>query len=60
MKNGGLILWHAIAISDMFKSSWQMGKHLTNGVSENQLKGTVIPFGAMVEYDRFNWNIHWI
>ena len=38
MKNGGLILWHAIAICDMFKTSWQMGKHLMNGVSENHLK----------------------
>ena len=29
MKNGGLILSSAIAFFEMFKTSWQMGKHLT-------------------------------
>ena len=38
MKHGGLIPWNAIAIYEMFKTSWQMGKHLTKGVSENHLK----------------------
>ena len=37
MKDGGLILWNATAIYEMFKTSWQMGKHLNNGVSENHL-----------------------
>ena len=33
----------------MFKTSWQMRKHLMIGVSENHVEGPVIPFGAMVE-----------
>ena len=48
--NGGLIPWNAIAICEMYKTSWQMGKLLTRGDSENHAKGPVIPFGAMVEY----------
>ena len=40
MRNGGLILWIAIAICEMSKTSWRMGK----------LKGPIIPLGAMVEY----------
>ena len=27
-ENGGLILWNAAAIFEMFKTSWQMGKLL--------------------------------
>ena len=50
MKNGGLILWCAFAICEMFKTSWQMEKHLMDGVSENHFEGSAIPFGAMVEY----------
>ena len=38
MKSGGLILWNAIAICEMSKTSWQMGKHVTNGDLENHLK----------------------
>ena len=38
MNNGGLILWNAIAIRDMYKTSWQTGKHLMKGDSENHLK----------------------
>ena len=37
-KNGGLILWNAIAICEMFKTSWQTGKTLAKGDSENHLK----------------------
>ena len=50
MKNGGLILWNAIVICEMSKTSWQMGKHLMSGDLENHFKGPVGPFGAMVEY----------
>ena len=28
MNNGGLVLWNAIAICEMFKTSWQMGQNL--------------------------------
>ena len=40
MKNGALILWNAVAICEMFVTSWQMGKLLRKGD----------PCGAMVEY----------
>ena len=32
MKNGGLIPWSAIAICEMFKTSWQMEKHLRKAI----------------------------
>ena len=35
MKNGGLILWNAIAICDMSKTSWRMEKLPSKGDSEN-------------------------
>ena len=38
MKNGGLILWNAIAICEMSKTSWQMGKLIMEGDSEDHLK----------------------
>ena len=38
MKNGGRIPWSAIAIFDMFKTSWQMGKLLMKGDSEYHSK----------------------
>ena len=38
MKNGGLILWNAVAFCGMFKTSWQMGKLLLKDVSENHLQ----------------------
>ena len=37
MKNGGLILWNAILICDMSKTSWRMEKIFTKGVSEKHL-----------------------
>ena len=43
MTNGGPILWNGVPICETFKISWQMGKHLTNGGSENH--SSVIPFG---------------
>ena len=48
MKNGGLILWNAIAICETFKISFLMGKLHTKGVLENHLKDLF--FGAMGEY----------
>ena len=35
MKNGGLVLWHALAICEMSKTSCRTGEHLMNGDSEN-------------------------
>ena len=39
MKNGGLILWNAIAICEMSKTSWQKGKLLMKDDLENHSKG---------------------
>ena len=50
MKSGELIFWNAISICEIFKISWETGKHLLKGDSENHFEGPVIPFGAMVEY----------
>ena len=36
--DGGLILWNAIAICEMSKTFWQMGKLLTKGDSEKHLE----------------------
>ena len=38
MKNGGLILWNAIAICERSKTSWRIGKRLMKHDSENHLK----------------------
>ena len=39
MKNGGLILWHAVVIcEEMSKTSWQMGKLLMNDGWENHVQ----------------------
>ena len=38
MKNGGLILWHDVAICEMSKTSWQMGKPLMKSDSGNHSK----------------------
>ena len=38
MKNGGLILWNAVAICDMSKTSWQMWKLLMKGDAEKHCK----------------------
>ena len=51
MKSGGLILWNAIAICEMFKISWQMGKHFMKDDSENHLKAwSFRSVQSMVEY----------
>ena len=49
MKGGGHTLWNAIALCEMSKTSWQMGKRHTKDDLENN-SGQIIPFGAMVEY----------
>ena len=38
MKNGGLTLWNVVVICDMFRTSWQTGKLLMKGDSENHSK----------------------
>ena len=50
MKSGGLVLWIAIAICELFKTSWQTGKHFMRDDLENHLKGPIITFGAMAGY----------
>ena len=37
-ENFGLILWNAIFIGDMSKTSWKMEKHITKGASEKHFK----------------------
>ena len=49
MKSGGQILWNAIAICEVSKTSWQMGKLLMRDGFREPFKGPIIPFGAMVE-----------
>ena len=39
MKGGGPILWNAIAIREMSKTSWHMGKRDTKDDLENHSKG---------------------
>ena len=50
MKNGGLIPWNAIAICDMFKTSWQtVENHPISSRDQSRLD----QFGKTV-----SWNIH--
>ena len=50
MKNCGLVLWNAIAICEISKTSWQTVKTpYERGLGE-PFRGPTIPFGAMVEY----------
>ena len=44
------MLWNAIAICDMFKTSWQTGKVLMKEDLEKSMQGPIIPFGALGEY----------
>ena len=39
MKGGGLTLWNAVAICEMFKTSWQTGKRRVKDDLENHSKG---------------------
>ena len=50
MKDGGLMLWNAGAMCEMFKTSWQTGKLRMKDDVENHFKGPIIFIGAMVEY----------
>ena len=54
MKNGGQIPWNAMAICEMFKTSWQMGKTSYEGRFGETFWGAKIPFGANVEYHPFS------
>ena len=45
----GPILWNAIAICEMSKTSWHVGKPYERRFGE-PFDGLAIPFGAMVEY----------
>ena len=51
MKDGGLILWNAIVICVISKTSWHTEKlHLKDDLENHSFKGPIIPFEAMVEY----------
>ena len=50
MKGGGLVLWNAIAIFEMSKTSWQKGKTPNERRFGEPIKGLIIPFGAVVEH----------
>ena len=54
MTSGGQILWNAVAICEMSKTSWQTGKTPYERRFGEPLKGPIIPFGAMVEYHPFS------
>ena len=49
MKDGGLVVWNAIAICEMSKTSWQMGKTLYERRFGEPSKGPIIPCGAMAD-----------
>ena len=49
MKSGGQILWNAIAVCEMSKTSWQTG-NLKMNQDVGTFKRPNIPFGALVEY----------
>ena len=53
MKKGGLILWNAIAICEMFKTSWQMVKFLMKGDSKNHSKDQRFLLGQWLNINRF-------
>ena len=53
MKNGGLILWNAIAICVVSKTSWQMGKLLMNGDLENHLRAQSFRLASWLNVIRF-------
>ena len=44
MKNGGPFLWSAIAICEMFMTSWQVGKQCTNSDLEHHSKDQLAPW----------------
>ena len=51
MKNGGLILWSAVAVCEMFKTSWQMDKQTPYERRFGEpFKGPIVLFVALVEY----------
>ena len=50
MKNGGQIPWNAIHICETFEVSCLLGRLHTKDVLENFFKGSIIPFGSLVEY----------
>ena len=54
MKNGGRILLNAIAICEMFKTSWEK----TERRFGEAFKGPIIPFGARVEYHPIQYEIN--
>ena len=58
MENDVLILWNAIAIFEMSKNSWQMGKTPYKRRFGEPFTGPVIPFGAMVEYHPISTRDH--
>ena len=45
-----LVLWNDVVICEMFKTSWQMGKHFMKNSFGEPVEGPVIPFGLMAEY----------
>ena len=61
MTSGCQILWNAVAICEISKTSWQTGKLRMNEDLGNLAKGPIIPFEALVEYlpkfrERQSWN----
>ena len=49
MKSGGLFLMNALAVCEMSRTFWRMGKLFMKGDLENLFKGPVILFEAVVE-----------
>ena len=50
MRDGGLILWNAVAICETFKTSLRDWKTPCERRFGRSFKGPIIPLGALVEY----------
>ena len=53
MKSGGLVLWTAVAICEMLKTSWKTGTHFMEGDSENHLKAQSFRLVQWLNFIRF-------
>ena len=58
MKNGGLILWNAVAICEMSKTSWQMRKLPMKDDSQNHSKDQQCLLEQWLNIIRFRRDIY--
>ena len=58
MKDGGLILWNAVAFCEMSKTCWQTGKHFMKGHLESRSKGQQFLLEQWLNIIRFQTEIY--